>query len=422
MGRGARLALACFALAATFLGAWLGRVSVSNGLYATFDKVCHMHGPSIEPEKLTKPLEVVAFTERMGEGILGVAILGWVVVAAFAARATPTVTKSAAILAGLAVCLGVYAPGSRLPGVLAVRPPSSSGLDDVVNVDRSLQNVFVVEATRNRQRCWAATVKSETPERASLDPAALADVLTERFAKYEKKNVRIYFPGHCDKESKAAFVAAVVSATSAVGQTFDEARLPVQEDWDALRKLNHQERLRPFQEGAYASTAARFCGALALALVVLWADARGTRARAASVLTAGCLVLALAQVVSLPLVLYLGILSERTAPDKIRYLDAVTPHVFLLVLGAIGLAAGAVIAMFGVLLMPEGEEPALPKLPRAPRVSLAPRPEATPASPSAPPSPAAPPSAAPPAPASSAAPPETSQPAPPTAGPETKAS
>jgi len=314
-------------------------------------------------------------------------VIVWVLVAASAARASRNVAMTAGLLALTAAFVGVGSPGSLLPGVLAVEPPSGHGLEEVVSLEPGVLNVFLVKSWKDGQLQRAATLKADSPEHANLDPPTLAAVLTERFAKEGKKPVKIWIETDC-KDDKKPFVAAVASATSAAGVSYDEGRLPIPDDYAALRKLNHQERLRPFQEGAYASTAARFAAAIALALAVWWADARGPRARAAGVLTAGSLVLALAQVLSLPLVLYLGILSEKTAPSAALWSQAVTPHVFLLVLSAIGLVAGGIVTTVGLLLMPDVviEEPKLsrPRLSRpgtpAPATAAPAPPAATPAS------------------------------------------
>lgn len=390
------------ALLATAGGTWLARVHVALELRATFNELARASTPS--SALLLERLGRLEPSERAGEALLGLALLLWVILGARALRTGRGVAIAAVLITLGLPALTLSFPSVRIPGLLAITPPSTEWPYGIVEQDKARWNVFVLISKR---REWAAAF-----ERSELGPEGLKLALDRRFATGGPGNrpVRIYVDPRAPEEVTDSFAKAVGAAAGPAGVDVDQVLLPDPNDFDALRRLRRHQQVEPFHEILLMSGLARFGAAIVLALTVWWADARGKRARAAATVTGGFLVLALSYVLAVPFALYLGMIPTGGAGTPFgRIAQNVLPHVGLLLVSAGMTAMGAIAATIGLLTLrdePAQGPPRLtprlrtlrePTVPAAATAAAAPAPEA-PLPVAAPPEPAAPPTPIPPAP------------------------
>jgi hypothetical protein len=363
-----RYVLLIAAVLATLAGTWLARVTVALELRATFLALAAAHNPAA---MLGPRLTALEPTERLGECLLGLGLLLWVVVGATALRPGRGMAIGAVLVALGVPALTVAFPTVRIPGLLTLRPPSTEWPYGIVTEDKGYWNIYVLISRRHE---WAGSL-----ERSDLGPEGLKLALDRRFAPGGpgKRPVRVYVDPRAPSEVRASFTAAVDAAAGPAGVAVDQVDLPDPDNFDALRKLERQRQVEPFHEVLLMSGLAHFAAAIVLALTVWWADARGKRARAATTITGGYLILALSHVLAVPFALYLGMIPTGGAGTSFaRIAQNVLPHVGLLFVSAVMSTVGTIAAAIGLVTLPDEPAPGPPRL--TPRVRIPRNAEPTP--------------------------------------------
>jgi hypothetical protein len=374
LSRRVRVLLALVAAPLLLAGAWLARVRIALELHRIFDALAA--NPEPTARDLVEPMEALRATEVLGEALLGLGLVLLVVLGARAVRTPRGVAILAIVVALAAPIANVLRPTTTVPAMLTIVPPSGEWPFGAVLADKAHWNAYMIITAKEE---WAVTF-----EGSQLGPEGLALALDRRFAKPGgKRPVTLYLDPRCPPETQDVFTKSVEQVTKPAAVELTEDVLPARDDFYVVRRRNRERQLEPFRDTILATTAARFAAAVALALVTWWAD-RNARTRGATVVAGAHLVLALGFAFSVPVTLYAAMLPDssggRSAFDHVA--QNVLPHVGMLMVSAVGIAVGAIIAAIGHAILDESAvvpiEDAATIRRKAFRARAAARPEKTP--------------------------------------------
>jgi hypothetical protein len=252
---------------------------------------------------------------------------------------------AAALVVLAASAASIFQPATKLPSMVYLRPPSNEWPYGIVSLDKKYWNVFIVRTPKNE---WAVSVERGSP----VGPEGLKNALATRFGpdNAKKRPVRLYQDMSCPDDIQKVFVDAAHELCDPLKVEVDTIPLPDKDNFQALRKLRREEQLAPFKDILQLGIFAHLAAAASLALVVWWTP-RGVKG--AGAVTAGNLLLAFGQAIALPVALYAAMLPDEAGPEFKRLAANLKPHLWISYASAAALAAGALNAFFGLLMVPE---------------------------------------------------------------------
>jgi hypothetical protein len=334
------------ALLVLLAGAWLGRCAVATRLRDTFATLAQRAAELTKQEgassrALLDRLAEDAQAERIGAAILGAGCLLVLVTSGAATRASAFLLVSVLLVGSLATALDVAYPSSLLPGIATVTPPPDEWPEGAVRAEPGVLHAFIIISEKKE---WAGRVGF-----SDLGPQGLAEAVERRLAT-SRRPVRLFSDPRCPDEARRAFAAALEPVVRRAGVELDEELLCDPQDFPAKRKMLYEEELSQYRDGAIYSSLARFAWAIALGMLVWRADVRSRGTRGVVLVAGAQLVLALGQVVALPVLLYVGMLPEE------RYFKNPFEHLGenAFVYEAVLFASSALIAV-GALAMSAGQ-------------------------------------------------------------------
>lgn len=355
-----RVPLAFLALALVLGGAFVGRAGVAQRLRASFDALAARDGDLAKEEgararALLERVDADAGPERLGSALLGVGCVLALLAAASATRAGPAPAAAAALVGLCATTVDAVYPSARIPGIATVQQPSAEWPYGAVRQDPARYTAFVIISDEGGKKEWTGLVGE-----AKLPPDGVARSIQRKVAAAPRP-VSLFYDPRCPQDIRAVFSSAVDAAAKAAKVEVQEESLCNPEDFAVKRKMLHDEALGEYREIAVLSSLARFAFALALGAIVWRADTRTRGQRGIALLGGGQLVLALGQVVALPLLLYVGMLPEERYYKNpfLRYGENAQVYEWLCWASAGLLALGALASTIGQLLAPEA--PAAPE-------------------------------------------------------------
>ena len=358
MSRSLGVALGVVALALVTAGAIVGRAGVAWKLSETLDALAHTREPT--KADLEARLDEIVPRERLGEALLGIGLVGWVLLGARSARTSVGLAFAAATVALAAATCGAVYPTSRLPERAYLRPPNSTWPYGAVERDKAFWNVFVVRS----QNQWAVLIERSN----STGPEGLRNTLVHLLAEAGgKKPVRVYLDLSCPEDQRKIFLDAAHAAADPAQVEVDDRILPDPADLSAIVRQREDERLAPFRDTVQLGILAHLASALALALVVWWIP---REVRGAGIVTGGNLLMAFGQAVALPISLYVAMKPDEPGYPEFRRLAVhVQPHLWIALASSAALVAGAFVAALGNTLAVD-TPPAAPRKPlQQPRLS-----------------------------------------------------
>lgn len=369
MPRKLRILIALIALASTLAGTAIGRFGAAQHLAAVFSVLAKLHAPT--PADLREGLLETMPGESLGEALVGLGLLAFVLLGARASRTSVGFAVACALVTVGATAGAVIFPTSALPGMAYLTPPPSEWPYGAVEADKAYWNVYLIRTPRNE---WGVVVEHSNP----LGPEGLKNALERRFAPGGpgKKPVRLYLDLSCPEDQRKVFLDAAHAAADPAGVSIDDRFLPEQEDLAALVRQRAEERMAPYRDTLEIGLLGRIASAAALALVVWWMP---RSVRGGSLVTGGNLLLAFGQAVALPIALYAAVLPDpATGPDWKRLAIHIQPHLWISWASSAALVVGALVATTGSALAPDE--------PRESPMGAKPQKQRPPADPPSPPS------------------------------------